>query len=128
MISGDNPFKVNPTWNLGPLTMETVESLEILGVTYSSKPTNYTTHVNTRANKCRQAFFSLKDAGIMDKSLNSFATRSAIMHSARAPPYPRERLIALTRHTPLSHEAPNRAHPQQHHVGGFRFGFQEKYA
>ena len=70
MISGDNPFKVTPTWNLGPLTMETVESLEILGVTYSSKPTNYTTHVNTRANKCRQAFFSLKDAGIMDKSLN----------------------------------------------------------
>ena len=52
--------------------MSTVDTLEILGVTYSSDPRVYTAHIDHTISKGRQAYFSLKNVGMMDNSLSPF--------------------------------------------------------
>ena len=61
MISGKSSLKDLPSWSLGPSPMSTVDTLEILGVTYSSNPRVYTAHIDHRICKGRQAYFSLKN-------------------------------------------------------------------
>ena len=72
MISGKSSLKGLPSWSLGPSPMSTVDTLEILGVTYSSNPRVYTAHIDHRISKGRQAYFSLKNVGMMDNSLSPF--------------------------------------------------------
>ena len=63
MIAGNCPWPSVPTWCLGNLHMETADSLEILGVTFSSLRGS-TPHTDKRINSCRSSFYSLSDIGL----------------------------------------------------------------
>jgi len=60
IISGDSLMK-EPMWYLNSERIENVESLEILGVQFDRKNKD---HVYNRSEKCKRAFYSLRDVGM----------------------------------------------------------------
>lgn len=63
MTSGPKLLKEDPVFYLNNHPLENVESLEILGCSFTSQ-SKASTHVDKRIQKGRQSFFSLLDAGM----------------------------------------------------------------
>ena len=72
MVIGKGLFKSNfqHHWKLGDVALETVSSLSILGVSYSSD-IKYDTHVNDRVNACRRSMYSLQEIGMSYPGLDT---------------------------------------------------------
>ena len=58
MIVGVKKLKHEPHWNLGLQTMENENTLEMLGVIFSSDG-HSNPHVSNRIMKCRRSYYSL---------------------------------------------------------------------
>ena len=58
------------SWSLGENTIETVDELNILGVTYSSNG-SFTSHVNARCSAARRAIYRLSNMGMSYPGLHS---------------------------------------------------------
>ena len=61
-VSGRNLLKDAPSWCLKGNPIENVSSLEVLGVSFGD--TDGSMHANKRMDKCRRAFYSLRDVGL----------------------------------------------------------------
>ena len=72
MVTGYKPhcFVNTPVWYLGNNVMNTVNSLEILGVTFTSS-INYDSHIQTRVQKCKRSMYSLSNIGMCYPGLNT---------------------------------------------------------
>ena len=62
MVAGRNLLKSIPTWHLGQQKIDTVDSLEILGVTFSSS-LSANEHIEKRIQSSRRAMYSLSGIG-----------------------------------------------------------------
>lgn len=65
-----NPFKKLPIWHLGNNNIETVCSVDILGITFNENRSSHD-HVKNRVFKCRSAAFSLQDTGLAYLALDT---------------------------------------------------------
>ena len=74
MVAGKNSkcFVTDPVWHLGSTPMDTVSSLDILGVTFNSTH-KYDNHVNTRIQKCKRSMYSLSNIGMAYPGLNTLS-------------------------------------------------------
>ena len=63
MVAGQSPWPHPPTWSLKNCTMETMDSLEILGVTFTSKGSSHN-HSDTRSRSCRRSYYNIYDLGM----------------------------------------------------------------
>ena len=64
MTVGKNYSDIRPTWHINnEITLETVDSLNILGITFNTDGTS-SNHTSNRISKCRQSFYGLRDAGM----------------------------------------------------------------
>ena len=72
MVTGYKPhcFVNTPVWYLGNNVMNTVNSLEILGATFTSS-INYDSHIQTRVQKCKRSMYSLSNIGMCYPGLNT---------------------------------------------------------
>ena len=72
MVTGYKPhcFVNTPVWYLGNNVMNTVNSLDILGVTFTSS-INYDSHIQTRVQKCKRSMYSLSNIGMCYPGLNT---------------------------------------------------------
>ena len=74
MVAGKNSkyFVTDPVWHLGSTPMDTVSSLDILGVTFNSTH-KYDNHVNTRIQKCKRSMYSINTIGMAYPGLNTLS-------------------------------------------------------
>jgi hypothetical protein len=74
MVAGGNPkcFVTDPVWKLGCTPMDTVSSLDILGVTFNAFH-KYDEYVNIRIQKCKRSMYALSNVGMSYPGLNSFS-------------------------------------------------------
>ena len=64
MTIGKHNLNTKPVWYLGNnVSIENVESLDILGVSFDTNGTS-SIHINNIISKCRKSFFGLSDAGM----------------------------------------------------------------
>ena len=72
MSTGYKPdcFVTKPIWYLNENITETVTRLEILGETFTNNDT-CSDHVQNRLQKCRRAFYSLRNIGMNYPGLNN---------------------------------------------------------
>jgi len=70
MISGNALFTASPQWFLNDKPIDTVPALDVLGVTFGSN-CSFTQHCESRVEKCRRSFHSLRDAGLSYPGANT---------------------------------------------------------
>ena len=64
MTVGKNYSDIKPTWHINnDITLETVDSLNILGITFNTDGTS-SNHTSNRISKCRQSFYGLRVVGM----------------------------------------------------------------
>ena len=64
MTVGKNYSDIKPTWHINnDITLETVDSLNILGTTFNTDGTS-SNHTSNIISKCRQSFYGLRDPGM----------------------------------------------------------------
>ena len=84
MVVGDERFSQTPQWLLGDERMDTVNNLDILGVSFNSSG-DETSHVDRRMKKCSCAFYSLGCAGLafpgISADVKSYLWKSVCVHS-----------------------------------------------
>ncbi len=67
---GKTCFATEPVWYLKNIPIETVNSLDILGVNFTSN-VKYDDHVHTRIKKCKRSMYSLSNDGMYHPGLNT---------------------------------------------------------
>jgi len=69
MVAGQTPWRITPTWSLNGQDIETANSVEILGISFSSAG-NSKLHFEKRMQNCRKSFYNLNDLGMAFPGLN----------------------------------------------------------